>query len=350
MKKNAKEVKTIVVKENASAPYTGARVLVFGATGFIGRWVAGKLAGADLFLVVRRRASSADILSEYAIDGEIIETDIGPEGKAAEVIASVRPEVIFNLAGYGVDRSERDEMTARRINAGLVEEICEAASALGPTGWKGARVVHAGTALEYGTAGGDLSEDTPPAPTTLYGKTKLAGTEMLARVCERTGLRGLTARLFTVYGPGEHPGRLLPTLLESARTGSPVDLTEGLQKRDFTYVEDAATGLLRLGASEAPPGAVVNLATGRLTTVKDFTLAAARVLGLPPANLRFGAVPTRAEEMAHGEVNIERLRRLTGFVPATSVEEGVRKTEEFLKARHGEPKKIREEKTYGKRH
>jgi UDP-glucose 4-epimerase len=99
-----------------------------------------------------------------------------------------------------------------------------------------------------------------------------------------------------------------------------------MQKRDFTYVEDAAEGLLRLGVSQAEPGIVVNLATGKLTCVREFIEIAARVMGIPQENLRFGEVPTRVEEMSHEPVTVERLKRTTGFVPPTGIEEGIRRT------------------------
>ena len=126
-------------------------------------------------------------------------------------------------------------------------------------------------------------------------------------VCGSAGLQALVARLFTVYGPGEHEGRLLPTLLNAARTGQPAELTNGLQQRDFIYVEDVAEGLLRLGLSCGTPGEVVNLATGHLTTVRECAETAARVLSLSAERLRFGTLPTRAEEMQHDPVTLDRL-------------------------------------------
>ncbi len=129
-----------------------------------------------------------------------------------------------------------------------------------------------------------------------------------------------------VYGVGERPGRLLPTLIAAASDGAPVRLTSGEQRRDFTYVDDAAEGLLRIGMCDAEPGEVINVATGELTTIRDFVLRAARVLGLRNDQLAFGALPTRLEEMRHDPVNIARLRKLTGWSPATSIEDGVRRT------------------------
>jgi nucleoside-diphosphate-sugar epimerase len=106
----------------------------------------------------------------------------------------------------------------------------------------------------------------------------------------------------------------------------PLELTSGTQLRDFTYMEDVADGLLRLGLSQAEPGWIVNLATGRLTTVRSFAETAAQILDTPMEHLKFGAIPTRAEEMRHNLVSVERFRRITGTVPFTGIAEGIRRT------------------------
>ena len=90
------------------------------------------------------------------------------------------------------------------MNAELVGEICEAAARTAT------RIVHTGSALEYGNIGGNLAEDASPRPDTFYGCTKLQGTLNLVKTCRRSGVRGISVRLFTVYGPGEHETRLLP--------------------------------------------------------------------------------------------------------------------------------------------
>src|SRR5262249_14570083 len=118
-------------------------------------------------------------------------------------------------------------------------------------------------------------------------------------------------------------------LLETARTGKSLPLTSGVQKRDFTYVEDVAEGLLRLGLAQAKPGEVVNLATGRLTSVRSFVETAAEILKIPADRLSFGVIPTRAEEMQHDEVTTDRLRRSTAWAPSTTVADGIRRTRNF---------------------
>lgn len=293
--------------------YRGVKVAVLGASGFIGRWVARALAaqGAHVFLVVRNKAAAKQLFSEYRITGDIWEQDVRDFQAVQDLLQAIKPSITFNLIGYGVDRSEREERAAYQINAHFVQAICEVIGAGRDTHWPGADIVHVGSALEYGAIGGDLSEDSAPNPTTSYGQSKLAGTRLLARGCETYNLSGLTARLFTVYGPGEHKGRLLPALIETAKSGKPLNLTAGEQKRDFTYVEEVAEGLLRLGLIKVQPGEVVNLATGKLASVRDFARTAAQVLQIPEEKLQFGILETRGEEMEHSEVTIERLRERT---------------------------------------
>ncbi|HEY0305632.1 MAG TPA: NAD(P)-dependent oxidoreductase [Longimicrobiales bacterium] len=300
--------------------YRGDRVLVLGATGFIGRHVAEALAVVNADIVISGPTAEAVNAVAPASKAERLACDVLSPDDVAELLQRVRPAFIFNLAGYGVRPTERDPVLAQRINAELPGQLAELAAALGAT------LIHTGSALEYGTAAGDLNETTACTPTTLYGQTKLAGTNAIRIHSLCTGSTAVTARLFTVYGPGEIPGRLLPALIEVAKTRKPLPLTDGKQQRDFTYVGDVVEGLLRLGKSKPHPGSVVNLATGRLATVRRFVESAARVLDIDPHLLAFGELPTRAEEMAHDPVSIRRLRELTGGVPTTSIEDGVRKT------------------------
>lgn len=309
-------------------------IVIFGAAGFIGRWLARAICrtGARPYLVVRDEESAEQIFSEYEISGEIIETDLRQPDLAARLLAKTRPDIVFNLAGYGVDRSERDEEMAYQINAYLVETICKTMAMNPKPNSTGQNIVHVGSALEYGDIAGNLAEDSVVNPTTLYGKSKLMGTNLLSQFCRKLGVKGITARLFTVYGPGEHDGRLLPSLLKAASDGQALPLTAGAQKRDFTYVEDVADGLLRLSSAHAQPGEVVNLATGRLSTVRRFIETAASILNIPENKLQFGAIPTRTEEMQHDPVTVDRLRRLVEWAPQTEIAEGIRRTTAFQRA------------------
>ena len=311
--------------------YRGVRTLVLGASGFLGGWVARLLSAsqADLVLAARDTERAARLRGECGITGEIVAFDAEHFDRTSALIREVRPLVTFNLAGYGIDHAESDARAARRINSEFPGALCEALSATVNSSWGGAHLVHVGSGAEYGRVGGHLEEDGPVNPLSLYASTKLAGTRAALRRGAACDVRVVVARPFTVYGAGEHAGRLLPTLLEAALCGKTASLSAGTQSRDFVYVEDVAAALLLLGLSACPRDErIVNIATGRLTTVREFAERAAGALGMGLDQLRFDRVPMRSDEMPHEEVSVERLRRRIGWVPATPIETGVARTRE----------------------
>jgi UDP-glucose 4-epimerase len=311
--------------------YRGVRALVLGGSGFIGAWTARMLhaRGAVVMAAARDPWQVGKALGPVAAHVSIAGADLEQASVVANLIAATRPAVVFNLAGYGVDRSERRAEKMLAMGPELVGALCEALASQPSDGWAGMRLVHTGSGAEYGRLDGPVTDASRLAPVTDYGRAKLQATEHLQARCAETGLRGVVARLFTVYGPGEPSDRLLPTLMRTARTGVPLALTSGRQRRDFTYIADVAEGLLRLGSSGARAGEAVNLATGCLSRVRDFIEAAAGVLGISSACLQFGALPDRDDETWHGEVDLTRLRELTGWVPPTSMSEGVRRSRDW---------------------
>jgi UDP-glucose 4-epimerase len=314
--------------------YRGVPTLVLGGTGFIGAWTARALhaQGAEVTIAARDPARADAAVGPLAPSVRIEMTDLTSPTALDRLMQASRPAVVFNLAGYGVDRAERDPMAMAAVNTDLPGRLAVRLAADAAPGWTGPRLVHAGSALEYGRNAGVLSESRTPHPTTEYGRTKLDGTRAIEACCAASGLRAVVARLFTVYGPGEHPDRLLPALVRAALSGDRLALTSGRQRRSFTYVEDVVEGLLRLGASAAGPGTVVNLAGPRLHTVREFAETAAAVLGVDPARLDFGALPDREDEMWHGEVDVARLRGLTSWMPGTTLPDGIRRTWEMRHA------------------
>ena len=309
------------------------RVAVLGATGFIGRWVAREAsrAGAEVWLVARDEAAAAGIAAPYGIHGRIARVDVRQAADLAAFYRDVRPELTCNLAGYGVDRRESDPALAEAINVDLVRRLLDLVpAAAAGSDWPGLHLVHTGSALEYGAIGGHLAEDAVVHPTTVYGRTKLAATRLVEAAVAAGTLRAVTARLFTVYGPGEHDGRLLPSILGARSSTDAVPMTNGLQQRDFTYVGDVAEGLIRAALQCSAPWPTVNLATGHLHTVREFVACAEAALGLTPGRFQFGALPTRVEEMTHDTVTVERARAWLGWVPSTGIPEGVAATAAFL--------------------
>src|SRR6185436_12117281 len=165
--------------------------LVFGASGFIGRWIASMLCerGAHVVLAVRDPHASMRVFVEHLIAGDVRRVELANPGEAAKLVRAVQPDIVFNAAGYGVDRNERDAALARRLNTALVREIVDAIEP--DERWRGQCLIHVGTALEFGTVGGDLSHPWHCAPTTLYGRTKFDGSLHVREIAEQRRMRAL---------------------------------------------------------------------------------------------------------------------------------------------------------------
>ncbi|NOZ84925.1 MAG: NAD(P)-dependent oxidoreductase [Deltaproteobacteria bacterium] len=311
--------------------YRNKRVMVLGSTGFIGTNLSAALisAGVRPCLVGRMRSRLRLSVEPGTFHFEEV-SDLTQPDLVEDLILTHQPQVVFNLVACDVESSEKKPEKAHETNCRLVERAVTAVSGINPGTWQGARFVHTGTALEYGAVHGPLHEDGPAVPTTVYGRTKLEGTLTLKKLAASNDIPAITARLFTVYGPFEAAGRLLPYLAGCAASGRPARLTQGIQKRDFTFVADVVEGLLRLGACSRPRGTPVNLATGKLTSVSEFVQAAALVLGMRPEKLRFGQLGTRPWEMKHKPVTIRRLLDLTGWAPLTMPPAGIEETLEYL--------------------
>lgn len=313
--------------------YRNRSVLVTGASGFVGRWVCRLLsdAGANLWMVSRDPAKLEAVCREYQIVGQGVEADLFIPGEFSKVVNKCHPSITFNAAGYGIDPTERDAALRDRINSDLPGEIVRtlAFAPRDPT-WHGQDLVHTGTAFEYGPLQGMIDESTVPQPSTPYGRSKLGAVKQVEQVCRDGTLRAILARLCTVYGPGEYAMRLLPTLLRAAADGVTIDLTEGKQKRDFTFVQDVAEGLLRLGTIDCAGCTTVNLCTGNLISVQHFIRTAQKALDLAPNQLRFGALPGRADEVHQGSLSTRHMQTLTGWVPNIDPPAGIARTRAFL--------------------
>jgi len=309
--------------DSERGPLVGVRTLITGAGGFVGGWVASEFCrlGAEVHCTLRPGAPAGDLpggCKPHPIDLTAAEA-------VSAFVAQLRPQLVINLACHGVGPEQRDPTNSESLNATLPKVLANILQTFDGDGWGGLRLLHVGSAAEYGLATGNLEEDTTPRPQTLYGVTKWKGTQAISAAASR-GLSALTARPFNIYGPRQHPSKLLPTLIRAAANEGVIPLTTGEQRRDFIYVGDVAAGLARLACVSEGSPKPVNLATGVLTPVRSFVEVAARQLAIPPARLGFGMTQVSVSEMAHGPTSLTRLLALTGWQAPTTISAGIHNT------------------------
>ncbi|CAN7246795.1 NAD-dependent epimerase/dehydratase family protein [Trinickia sp. LjRoot230] len=233
---------------------------------------------------------------------------------------------LIHLAASGVNPGSRDPLDLIEVNAALAPKIVMLAADLGCRA-----VVIAGSSAEYHAPQTDvpLVEDAPLEMQKLYGATKAAGSILALASGAAISLPVAIGRLFNVFGPGEAPHRLLPSLATNLRAGQPVRLSAGTQVRDFIYVDDACTGLIALAealSEHRMPSGAYNLATGTGHSVAQFARTVASAIDADESLLQLGALPMRADDLPYVVGNPDRLKQACGWSAATTLIDGIRRT------------------------
>jgi UDP-glucose 4-epimerase len=294
--------------------------LVTGGAGFIGSHVvqAALHAGRRVRILDDLSTGDARRLSREA---ELVRGDVADADTVARAAAGA--EVVVHLAAHrAVPRSVDQPLATDLANTHGTLCVLEAARAQGAR-----RVVLASSSSVYGCAATlPTPEATEARPASPYAVSKLAG-EHYARVhAELFGLSTLCLRLFNVYGPGQPAGgpyaQLVPRVLDALRRGdAPVVFGDGRQSRDLVYVGDVARAVLAAAASEAT--GVVNIGSGRATSVLDVVAAAGRALGVR-AVPRFG--PDRPGDVRHTCADTRRAAEALGWEAGVDLDEGLHRT------------------------
>lgn len=291
------------------------RVLVTGATGFIGRRVMARLADDSRFDPVAASRARPD---DWPAGLEHHAVDLLAPGAPSTLLAAVRPTHLLHLAWTATPGrfwTDPDNLDWSAATLSLF-------SAFAAQGGK--RAVMAGSCAEYAWTGDPtLRESAAPAPATLYGIAKDATRRQVCAAGEAAGVGVAWGRVFWLYGPAEAPGRLVSDVARALVRGQTVDTSEGRQARDFLHVDDVA-GAFTAALTSDWRGAF-NIGSGHAVPVRTVVelLAAAGDRG---DLVRFGARPTPAGDPPRLEADIRILRDEIGFSPAIALERGLAET------------------------
>ena len=240
-------------------------------------------------------------------------------------LAAFAPEQAVDLAWRGVQNSHRNDLDqTKNLRSGV--DLLQSLKAAGCRDFVGF-----GSHAEYGPCLHPISEDTPTAPTTIYGLAKLCCYFRAREFCASNDLRFVWLRLFSSYGPYDAPSWLIPSVTLALLKGHRPALTLGEQKWDFIHVRDVVDAVVRVLRSSGARG-IFNLGSGDAPPLRS-TIEYLRDLIDPSLPLGFGEVKYRSDQVMLLQANVSSLCRETNWRPRVSLFEGLRETVEWYKDR-----------------
>lgn len=298
------------------------RVLVTGASGFVGAAVVRQLVAQGRKVAVLLRESSKPWrLAEEMSQIKVIQGDLGRLEAVAGEVCSFAPHAVAHLAWEGVKGADRNHsMQLDNVQASF--NLYQLARNAGASCFVGL-----GSQAEYGPCGGRIHESTPPFPTTVYGATKLGTGLVLNRLAASQNFAFSWLRLFSTYGPRDDPSWLIPYVTLQLLEGKRPALTEAEQKWDYLYVEDVAAGVI--AALDNQARGIFNLGSGIAVPLREIVTQVRDRIS-PALPLGFGEVPYRFDQVMHLEADISALRAVTGWRPVVNLADGIAETVDWF--------------------
>lgn len=299
------------------------RVLVTGATGFIGQHLVWRLAEieAEIWAGVYPD-ETPERIAALPSQVERVSLDMQDAESIRQAVEDSAPDVVFHLAAVGVTDPGVDPSLALAVNAGGTVHLLEALRER-----EVRRVVLVGTCYEYGARetveGGNCTSCLDPF--NAYAASKVAAWAFGRMYWRAHGLPVITVRLFQVYGPGQPEHTLIPAAIRAALAGEDFLMTPGEQERDFVYVEDVVEGLLAAAQAPEIAGQSLDLGTGAAHPIRQVVEQIWYLAG-GTGQVQPGALPYRSGEAMSLVADADRTARLTGWRAATPLEKGLRNT------------------------
>ena len=311
------------------------KILVTGATGFIGSHLTRRLVNEGYEVGIIRRAESdiwriKDIYNQLTV----FYTDFSDTELVANVVLDFKPDIVFHLAAYyAVDHKLPDIAPLLKTNIlGLVNLLDASANA-------GAQLfVNTSTFFVYdrGVSGKNIKNIINPV--NLYAVTKLQGEQVCNYFAEH-GLNCVTFRLFPPYGEMENVRKFIPFVILSALKNESTELktSPGFQKWDFIYVEDIVDAYLSLIpvymslaiAPDAPkPHYILDIGTGYSPTFRTVVNVILNAIN-SKINPVWGALPYRKNEVFYACADIRAAEKILNWKAKTSLDTGLKKTIEW---------------------
>ena len=307
-----------------------AKVLVTGATGFIGSHLVHRLVHDDVEVhALTSSVSSVFPARLVGLSGRVTlhEGNLCDRSAMDRLAQSVRPTHVFHLGAYthvGKSWGRVDECIQTNVQGTI--NLLQALDAVGYE-----RFVNVGTSEIYGDVEVPFREDGPVRPISPYAVSKYAGEECCRMFHAGRGWPIVRVRPFNAYGPMQSPDRVIPEIIVRGLRKQPLAMTSGRQTREFNYVDDLVDGLVKAGTTPGIDGELFNLGCGDDIAMCDLAPLVLGLLGDPIA-ADIGALPDRPTEIWQMRADATKARRRLGWSSQWSLPDGLRATVDWYRS------------------
>jgi len=304
----------------------GSKCLVTGAAGFIGSHLAQRLVALGHDVRAVDNLSTGDVANLAGLDGEIefLRGDLCEFDVCRHAVIGI--EVVFHVAALpSVPRSLKDPWASHAANVNATMRLVQACLAAGVR-----RIIYSSSSSVYGdTPVLPKTETVEPLPRSPYAASKLAGEQYVLAFARAGTVEGVALRYFNVFGPRQSPrstyAAVIPNFLQAALDERPAVLYgDGQQTRDFTYVDNVvdANILAALAPARVVSGWPINVGAGTRTSLLGLIGMIGTITGRP---LLYVQQPPRSGDVRDSLASLDRARRLLGYQPRISLDEGLRR-------------------------
>ena len=297
------------------------KAFITGISGFVGAGLARHLLrnGIDVHGLVR---PTSDLWRLEGIKEAITlhEGDLCDKESVLRAFIKAKPDAVFHLGVYGAYPTQKDADLILSTSLLSTLHILNAAKAVGAN-----IVINTGSSSEYGTKDHPMRENELIEPNSYYAVGKAAQTLLCQHFARQEKLPVVTLRLFSVYGPYEEPGRLVPTVIMNALLQKDIPVADPDIARDFIYLDDVAEAYLQAAKRPELSGEVFNLGTGTQHTLRELVDAIIRITG-SSAKPIVGGYEKRSFDTYTWVADTAKTASLLGFTSRRTLEEGLKES------------------------
>ena len=308
------------------------KILVTGGEGFIGSWIVEKLSQMGHRITTLDSGETYDIIDRDSLD-KICQWRQKNWKRVRKISGNVtmpldrawlrKQDIVIHLASYPRARIVHDlpEMGVKNIvmgTTGMLQDCVE-------YGVK--RFVYVSSSMIYGNFADGANEKTLPNPINIYGEAKLAGERLTQQFNRAFGLEYVIARPSGVYGAGDIPDRVLSKFFDAAMNNRDITVHGADNRVDFTYVEDAANGIIQCALKKQAANKIFNITAGSANSLGE---AAKKIIQLTGSKSRIKDTGKNKLYPDRGTLDVSQAQQLLGYKPQHSFDQGIAKYYEWL--------------------